>query len=32
VLKLIYAWGLFDHTRIQPREPTRHLNSYLEES
>ena len=32
VLKLTYAWGLFAHTCIQPREPKRHLNSYLEES
>ena len=28
----IYAWGLFVNTCIQPREPKRHLNSYLEES
>ena len=32
VFTLLYAWGLFANTSIQPREPTRHLNSYLEES
>jgi len=29
---LLHAWGLFANTCIQPREPTWHLNSYLEES
>ena len=24
----ILAWGLFANTRIQPREPTRHLNPF----
>ena len=28
---LLYAWGLFAHTCIQPRESQRHHNFYLED-